>query len=153
QRSVSQGEEPESIRVLPRALHGPALAHLEGGGQLATLFDLLPADTLVVLDGPSRLHERIDYFSGIVAKHWEELARRAGQEDEPPNIVKAGIPLEHWIIPSGEAERRLKGFQCLNLIDLLIEAEDLKVPRELQFTIGAQGFDGIAPNFKDFVEL
>src|SRR5690606_39226022 len=47
--------------------------HDDADGKLATFFDLLPKDTLVLLDSPERYEEVCTYFESAVRRQFEEV--------------------------------------------------------------------------------
>jgi transcription-repair coupling factor (superfamily II helicase) len=61
--------------------------HVKEGGNLATLFDLLPKDTLILLDSPERYEEVCTYFESAVRRQYEEVLHSRSQLGPPENLV------------------------------------------------------------------
>jgi transcription-repair coupling factor (superfamily II helicase) len=153
QRSLPIETEIEQVEILPRAVVAPAILHLMGGGQLISFFDLLPPDTLVFIEGPSRVAQRIEYSANVAARHWEEVNAPARNGEETNVFVENGIAPETWVMGDAEAKAALAQFQQIDLADLSLEAADRMPATGAPISIGAQSLESIPPNFQNFVEL
>ncbi len=153
QRSVPLTKDLERIRILPRTQIAPSLEFLASGGSLATVFDLLPDSTLVMVDGPTRVAQRFEYFDEIVKRHWDETSTRA-KGDHPGFFNEHKIQPEAWTLSSAEAKQSLAQFQRVDWIDLAAEGDDAaRTEQAASIVVGAQSFETIQPNFNNYVEL
>lgn len=170
QRSEQTARDIESVRILARADVGPTLDCLLEGKPLSTLLDLFPPETLVVMDGPGRLDQRIEYFQSVAERHWEEIQAKRKKKDDAEeqddefeddaedDFGPRAFPCDKfspadWIVAPEEVRTALARWPSLRLIDLAVEADDALAARSEVISVGAQGFESVTPNFKEFVEL
>jgi len=71
--------------------------HVKEGGKLATFFDLLPADTLVLLDSPERYEEVCTYFESAVRRQYEEILHGRSELGPPETLTLSTIDLQAGI--------------------------------------------------------
>ena len=123
QRSLNRQEENESIEILASAIQGPKLEHLKQGGELGDFFALLPADTLIVLDGPSRVRQRLRHFQDTADRHWADI-HRAPQGEEPNPFVYHGFEASQWLLSESELLDAVERFRRIELATLSADVED-----------------------------
>ncbi len=152
QRSLPTKDETEKIRILPRANLGPSMEHLDSGGKLGALFDLLPKNTLLILDGPSRINQRLDYFDEVARRHWEEI-RAPHHEAEPSFFLRRNLEPSAWVLNADEARAGIEKVRRMLWTDLSAEGEDAAKFSSAPISIGAQSFETIPPNFNNFLDL
>src|SRR5690606_36208006 len=71
--------------------------HVKEGGKLATFFDLLPADTLELLDSPERYEEVCTYFESAVRRQYEEILHGRSELGPPETLTLSTIDLQAGI--------------------------------------------------------
>ncbi|MCE5231533.1 transcription-repair coupling factor [bacterium] len=149
QRSRPRNDEIESIRLLPATIQAPRLAALESGEGLGSFFDLLPPETLLVRDGPTRIEQRMIHFGDIAARHWNDIHRTRPREDEPPNFFAAhDFEPGDWLLSSADIEEAIARHRNIDFADLAAEETDWPV-----FPLATQSFQSIPSQFAAYVEL
>ncbi len=151
QRSLPRNDEHERIRLLAAHLHAPRLAALAEGRPLGSFFDLLPADTLLVRDHPSRIEQRMIRFGQIAERHAEDVraSGRASGEEGPNFFAAHEIEPDQWLLGRAEAEAALLARRHVDIDDL--PPEDEAAPAF--FDLGAQSFQSLPAQFAAFVDL
>jgi transcription-repair coupling factor (superfamily II helicase) len=91
--------------------------HLVAGGELASLFDLLPADTIVVLDGPERFADVCRHFESAVTRQFAEVLRGHSDLGPPPRLILA----------PDDVLKRLDAFRRVEHSRLPVATEDKSV--------------------------
>ncbi|MCH8332910.1 transcription-repair coupling factor [Candidatus Sumerlaeota bacterium] len=157
----SKGEEQRAKSETGGADSDPATHPL---GVLHSFFDLLPPSTLIILDGPLRVSQRLDYFDQVAARHWEEI-QSPPKDSEPSFFLEHGLEPADWILGGQAGREALREFRRIEWAELSIETEELSGedrkkenrPRKREQThtvsIGAQSFESMTSNFKNFLEL
>jgi transcription-repair coupling factor (superfamily II helicase) len=136
QRSFPIESEIEGVRILPAASHGPALDVLAAGRPLASVFDLLPPETLCVLDGRDRVEQRLIYFADAAGSHWQDVSRarpkdgkdgkddRETKDEETGFFVKHGLGPQSWLLTEAEARAGLAGLPTIEMAGLGTALDD-----------------------------
>lgn len=88
---------------------------LKAGDDLETFFDLLPKDTLVILDAPERYEEVCTYFQSAVERQYNEILHGKSELGPPERLildteevlrrVRKLTHIEHTRIPASEADQ------------------------------------------------
>ena len=102
QRSLEDLGTEAVVYIQPGGLKRQILARLKEGGALETFFDLLPPETIVVLESPERFGEVCEYYQSAVERQFEIANRHAGGELPPPPGM---------IVQATEMPDRLKPFR------------------------------------------
>ncbi len=123
QRSKPSDKEIELGEILAVACHQPRLDWLAQGKPLGSFFDLLPADTLVFVDGPGRLHQRMLRFDDVARSHWRDLMR-ANDSYKDNFFVRNEVQPEEWVLSSSAVHQALGRFQRVESMDLLGETDE-----------------------------
>jgi len=87
QRSTDDLGSNATIAIPGSRLKHQIDGHLKGGGELATLYDLLPKDTLAILDAPERYEEVGTYFLSAVERQYNEILHGKSELGPPPRLV------------------------------------------------------------------
>ena len=152
QRSLPIDREIESIEILARACHEPKLRRLKEGESLSSIIDLFPPNTLILLDGPTRLRQRLTRFGEIAHRHWEDLQKHRGGDEEHANaLIELGIQPDEWLLTEDEIWPALEQFQTVTLADL--SADTSATPDEAVISLGTQSFDTIPAQFTEYLGL
>lgn len=87
QRSTRDLGTSAQIEIPPAKLREPMFDLLARGGQLATLLDLLPRDTLVILDGRERHGEHAQHFWQATDRQYREVLGAEATLPHPERLV------------------------------------------------------------------
>jgi len=159
QRSLPRDAETEAVRILAPGCVEPKLAWLRAGHALGSLFDLLPENSLVVLDGPFRLDQRLRRFDEIATRHWGDI-QRIQHDDQVSFFVEHNLTPGQWLLSRTAVQEALTSFQSLDLTDLgsdIEEEEDNRPAEEAlagrRLTFPAQGFESVTSQFQNYLGL
>lgn len=107
QRSTDDLGTEADIIIPPTRLKQQVMNHLSEGVALDSLFDLMPEDTIIVLETPERYHEVCGYFENAVARQYEMVIK------ENPDAV----PPEKLLISAAELPKQIGRFQRIEHSD------------------------------------
>ncbi len=163
QRSRPREAEIERLHFLPVHIFAPRLAALERGERLGSFFDLLPADTLVVRDGASRLEQRLVRFGEVADRHFDDVHKAAHPhrraDDEPPNFfaVHDAIKPGDWVLTPAAAREAIDPHRRVDLASLDSEEDELPPSGDGRpvrtFSVGTQSFQALPAQFMNYAEL
>lgn len=164
QRSKPLESDVEAIEILGVGAHAPKLSALAASERLGTIFDLLPKETLVIIDGPERIHQKLLRFEEVAHRHWDELGNRkpepAASDAEDAKAPEAYLPTPErspgdWVLTSEEIEITLTSYRILELEGLgsaeddeLTKAGSGALASNTGKTAPRQGFDLDAHSFE-----
>jgi transcription-repair coupling factor (superfamily II helicase) len=126
QRSLEDLGTDAAVLVQPGRLKAQLLAHARAGKPLRTFFDLLPPETVVVLESPERFNEVGSYYQGAVERQYEIAARHSQEPlpaprqlivgvDELPELLKPFRRIEHSDHPPApDGRTRHIAFEAVN---------------------------------------
>ena len=158
QRSRPVEKDIPQVRLLPVGCHAPQLDWLAEGRALASVFELLPPRTLVVMDGPFRTEQRLLHFEETVDRHWRDI-HKAREDSEPNPLVTQSIDRGRWILDAGQVKDWLGRFQHVDLADMGSDIDDELVgdrhdpASPAVFTLTAQSFETIPAQFAEYMGM
>jgi transcription-repair coupling factor (superfamily II helicase) len=163
QRSYPRDSEIENIEIHSNHCHAPAIRHLQEGGVLVPIFDLLPENTRVIIDGPSRIEQRLIHFHEVATRHWQEIQSHNDQEQPCPFITGNLMP-NQWVLNEKQIRTALDDHKQVSIADLLPDmgvdpvAEHRESGREDPghdpvFPISTQSFEAMPAKFEEYLEL
>jgi len=156
QRSLPQQVEIETIEVLAAGIMAPQLDWLRAGKALGNFFELLPPETLVVFDGPSRVRQRLLHFEDVAGRNWSDLEKqsRQGREGDTPNFfIQNGHAPGDWLLTADQAWTASRAFRRLELATLSLDLADEVDPAARTFDLGTLSFESMPSQFPEYLGL
>ncbi len=163
QRSYPLKSEIEDIGIHANQCHVPAIQHLQQGGSLVPVLELMPDNTCIIIDGPSRIEQRLIHFHDMATRHWQEI--QSHRENEVPSPFVTGNLLPHqWILGDTQLQDALDKFMRIQLADLSLDpnknhengiapSPDDDPNDNAIYPIATQSFDSIPSRFDEYIEL
>jgi len=106
--------------------------HVKAGGALVTFFDLLPPDTLVIMDAPERYEEVCQYFESAVERQFFEVLKGESPLGTPDRLILPGLTIH----------RHLEKFRRVEHSRLPVETADKGIVRCVFETAGFDVLQG-----------
>lgn len=119
QRSRSDLGTGAKLRIQPVGLKQLGEIHVQGGGKLASLLDMLPERTLVILDAPERHDEVCSHFENAVQRQYHDVLKESPDLATPESLIQT----------RSELLRALEKFRRIEHTELPIDSLDKTVVR------------------------
>ncbi|MBI5154234.1 transcription-repair coupling factor [Candidatus Poribacteria bacterium] len=120
QRSTGDLGTGATIAVPAVRLKHQIEEHLRGGGKLASFPDLLPADTIILMDSPERYEEVCAHFESAVDRQYFDVLHEESDLGSPDRLILPGLQVhrdmerfrrvEHTRLPVDTADKSAHRF-------------------------------------------
>ncbi|MDK2971290.1 MAG: hypothetical protein PWP23_1045 [Candidatus Sumerlaeota bacterium] len=114
--------------------------YLRGGGELATLFDQLPADTLVLMDAPERYLDVCSHYESAVERQYFDVLKEDSDLGPPPRLI----------LSPQDVMRRIENFRRVEHSRLPV---DSSVHGTAVFTFRTGGFAATGGDLESWIAL
>jgi transcription-repair coupling factor (superfamily II helicase) len=156
QRSQPLDREIEAVEILPSAIIGPKLDWLMRGERLTSVFNFLTEDTIILIDGPSRIEQRLLHFDDTATRHWNDI-QKPREHDAANFFVEHRLTPGAWLLSALQAREAIAGFRTISLAtisaddDASLELTPTHAVKKI--SVNMHSFESIPSQFTEYVGL